>query len=111
MCSSDLVENSVQHGLAARGKGGVLRITGRIVGPNLSLVVADNGAGWPENFHMTEQEHATESIGLTNVRRRMKLIFGEESRFRLFTPPEGGAAVELVFPYRFGIPEQAGIEK
>ena len=111
MTLQPLVENSVQHGLAARGKGGVLRITGRIVGPNLSLVVADNGAGWPENFHMTEQEHATESIGLTNVRRRMKLIFGEECQFRLFTPPEGGAAVELVFPYRFGAAGHGEIEK
>ena len=111
MTLQPLVENSVQHGLAAREEGGVLRITGRIVGPNLSITVADNGTGWPEDFRITDQEHATESIGLANVRRRMKLIFGEESQFRLFTPPEGGAAVELVFPYRFGIPEQEGIKK
>ena len=32
----------------------------------------------------------------------MKLTFGDECDFRLFTPDGGGAAVEIVFPYQFG---------
>ena len=102
MTLQPLVENSVQHGLSARGKGGVIRITGHIEGMKLKLTVADNGAGWPEGFAINDTESAAESIGLANVRRRIMLTFGGQCEFRLFTPEGGGAGVELVFPYHFG---------
>lgn len=102
MTLQPLVENCVQHGLTNLPNSGHVRLTGRIVGQNISLIVSDNGSGWPEGFRISDDEHQTESIGLANVRRRMKLTFGDNCDFRLFTPPEGGAAVEIVFPYQFG---------
>lgn len=102
MTLQPLVENCVQHGLSARDAGGVVRLSGRLKGDRVSLVVSDNGAGWPEGFSVNDNEHQTESIGLANVRRRMKLTFGDACDFTLFTPETGGAAVEIVFPYQFG---------
>lgn len=101
MTLQPLVENCVQHGINNLPSGGLVRITGRIVGSSVSLIVSDNGSGWPEGFAVSDDEHQTESIGLANVKRRMKLIFGDQCRFRLFTPAEGGAAVEIVCPYHF----------
>lgn len=102
MTLQPLVENCVQHGINNLPGIGRVRITGRIVGNSVSLIVSDNGPGWPEGFTVSDDEHQTESIGLANVKRRMKLIFGDRCQFRLFSPPEGGAAVEIVFPYQFG---------
>lgn len=102
MTLQPLVENCVQHGLVPRGMGGRVRLIGRLVDNRVSLIVSDNGAGWPDGFTVDDNEHQTESIGLANVRRRMKLTFGDECDFRLFMPEEGGAAVEIVFPYQFG---------
>lgn len=102
MTLQPLVENCVQHGMADQDRKGIVRITGRIRGRNVSLTISDNGSGWPEDLRISDDEHQTESIGMANVRRRMKLTFGEECEFRLFTSDEGGAAVELVFPYQFG---------
>ena len=102
MTLQPLVENCVQHGLVPQGPGGRVRLAGRLRDGRVSLVVSDNGAGWPEGFAVNDDEHQTESIGLANVRRRMKLTFGDECDFRLFTPDGGGAAVEIVFPYQFG---------
>ena len=102
MTLQPLVENCVQHGMTNLPQRGVVRIIGRIRGDSVSLIISDNGSGWPEDFRISDAEHQTESIGLANVRRRMKLTFGEKCEFRLFTSEEGGAAVELVFPYQFG---------
>lgn len=102
MTLQPLVENCVQHGMANLPQSGVVRIAGKIQGSSVSLTISDNGSGWPEDFRISDDEHQTESIGLANVRRRMKLTFGEQCEFRLFTSEEGGAAVELIFPYQFG---------
>ena len=111
MTLQPLVENCVQHGLTARQEGGLVRITGHIIEGRLTLTVSDNGRGWPEGFQIDDREHATESIGLANVRRRMKLTFGDDCDMRLFTPQSGGAGVELIFPYRFGLARGGEIEE
>lgn len=98
-----LVENCVEHGFDNPSEGGRIRLTGRIVDGKVSLVVWDDGKPWPENFSVSDQECPSESIGMANVRRRMALTFGDECSFRIFTPEEGGAAVELNFPYKFGV--------
>lgn len=104
MTLQPLVENCVQHGLAniSGEKRGIVRIRGRVIGSSISLVVSDNGTGWPEDFHISDEEHSTESIGLANVSRRMKLTFGDACRFKLFTSESGGASAEIIFPYQFG---------
>ena len=97
-----LVENCVEHGFDNPSEGGRIRLTGRIVDGRVSLVVWDDGKPWPENFSVSDEECPSESIGMANVRRRMALTFGDACAFHIFTPEEGGAAVELTFPYRFG---------
>jgi len=103
MTLQPLVENCVQHGLTnlSGGRRGIVRIYGRIDGSRILLTVSDNGTGWPENFRITDEEHSTESIGLANVSRRMKLTFGDAFSIRLYTPENGGAAAEIAFPYQF----------
>ena len=98
-----LVENCVEHGFDNPSEGGRIRLTGRIVDGRVSLVVWDDGKPWPENFSVSDEECPSESIGMANVRRRMALTFGDACAFHIFTPEEGGAAVELTFPYRFGV--------
>lgn len=102
MTLQPLVENCVEHGFDNPSAGGRIRLTGRIVDDRVSLVVWDDGKPWPENFSISDRERSSESIGMTNVRRRMALTFGDACAFQIFTPEEGGAAVKLIFPYRFG---------
>lgn len=108
MTLQPLVENSVQHGLADRvsEKRGRVQVKGFVRGANIVLIVSDNGTGWPKDFMLSDQEgiddeHSDESIGLNNVRRRMKLIFGEACSMRIYNAEQGGAVVEIVFPYQF----------
>ncbi len=83
-----LLENAVLHGLSARlnrsENDAVLEIGGWREGDTLLLSVTDNGCGMSEDqiawlFHKTEAgtEKSTAHIGLSNIRDRLVLLFGE----------------------------------
>lgn len=75
-----LVENSIQHGLKDRVSGGRVDILITEKPDHIEAVVADNGIGFP-----AEEEHPVQkgkdvktSIGLNNVRERLKLYYQKE---------------------------------
>lgn len=96
-----LVENCIQHGFDNPSEGGCIRITGRLFENRVHLVVWDSGKAWPTDFAETPRANSPESIGMSNVRSRLKHVFGEDSVFRTYTPDEGGAAVEIIINYKF----------
>ena len=66
-----LVENAVRHGLAPRVDGGHVTITARQQRDHLILEVRDDGVGFvPSEVHY--------GYGLTNTRRRLDLMYGEQ---------------------------------
>lgn len=97
------VENSVKHGLAP---GRTLEIHIRITlleggeETYVSLSVRDNGEGFsPEMLELLGggEIKAQHHIGIQNVCRRFRLIYGDRSTF-LFSN-RGGAETEIFFPY------------
>jgi two-component system LytT family sensor kinase len=70
-----LVENAVKHGVATRMGSGFVRLTIRADAGEVSVEVANSG-------ECDAQALARPSgIGLSNVRRRLTLCYGDESRF------------------------------
>jgi LytS/YehU family sensor histidine kinase len=68
-----LVENAVRHGIARRVDGGEVRIEARLAGSRLVLAV--------ENPREPEEgPRSGGGIGLANVRRRLRLLYGGEAR-------------------------------
>ncbi len=74
-----LVENSVKHGVSALKDGGSVNINIFAEHPRLIIEVSNSG-GWNRSTG-TKQEN--NGIGLPNVRRRLKLLYGEEARLHL----------------------------
>ena len=77
-----LVENSIQHGLKDRISGGKVDILITEKLEYIEVVVADNGVGFPI---IDEQKEFSQnvaipktSIGLNNVRERLKLFYKKE---------------------------------
>lgn len=88
-----IVENALHHGLGGRTAGGVLRITTHRVGDHWTLVIADDGAGAdPERFV------SGTGIGVSVVRERLRLRFGERMQFNVITEPGKGCCIQLVLP-------------
>lgn len=84
-----IVENALRHGLA--DGNGSLRLTVRRSGNRLECVVADDGAGLPDDT-------LSPGTGLGNVARRLELLFPRDHTF-VITPTEPrGVAVHLSFP-------------
>ena len=85
-----LVENAVQHGIAAASGPGTLGISARRQGEFLLLEVRDNGPG-PRAA--TER---SQGIGLANTRARLQRLYGERQNFEIQAGE--GMAVRLRLP-------------
>jgi two-component system LytT family sensor kinase len=73
-----LVENAVQHGIAAAAGPGTLLIAARRAGGFLELEVRDNGPGLA---HGSPDRRA--GIGLANTRARLQRLYGDQHAFEL----------------------------
>jgi sensor histidine kinase YesM len=86
-----LVENAIQHGIAAAAGPGTLSIAARRDGASLELSVRDNGPGLARNAAQRRQGN-----GLANTRARLQRLYGDRHGFELQAGE--GLAVRLRIP-------------
>jgi two-component system, LytTR family, sensor kinase len=89
-----LVENAVKHGIANRPGGGSVRLRVEETASGLLIAVEDTGPGFPDK---NANGHGGLGVGLENVRRRLTLCFGTETRLHIRTG-ENGSLVWFVLP-------------
>ncbi|MBK9321613.1 MAG: histidine kinase [Bdellovibrionaceae bacterium] len=71
-----LVENAIKHGISPKKEGGVVSVEVKKDGDNFIIKVTDNGVGI--NF---EKPSTGTGTGLSNCESRIKLKYGEDSKF------------------------------
>jgi len=86
-----LVENAVRHGIDPSEEGGRIDVDIARRGERCLVRVADTGAGL---------RHAANGLGsgLTTLRERLQLIFGDAAHLRLAPNDPHGALVEIEMP-------------
>jgi hypothetical protein len=95
-----LVENAIKHGIAHKQVGGEVTVRARVDHMSeglrqLSLVVADTGAGTTEDvINMGRRT----GVGLANVERRLECHYGKAASFEIHTAPGLGTTVEIRMP-------------
>ncbi|RAU94719.1 sensor histidine kinase [Paenibacillus sp. YN15] len=104
-----LVENSIFHGLASSHANGVLFI-GTTSGPDgWDIMIEDNGRGMTEDVRMeiekrlarhpaygpslTEDSSNGHGIGLSNVHRRLQMMFGGGYELQIESAPDEGTRI------------------
>jgi LytS/YehU family sensor histidine kinase len=90
MMLQTLVENSIKHGLENKISGGHIAITVSQNAQGLRVDVSDNGVG----FNL----HADDGVGLSNIRERLKMLYGSEAQLIIEAPADGGAKVSIQIP-------------
>ena len=103
-----VAENAIVHGLEDREAGGMVRIDVHTVGEYLYVDIADNGKGirkeeleqLNERLTSYEGEERTNSIGLYNINRRIKLSYGEDYGVQISSTPGEGTCVRVTLPLR-----------
>jgi signal transduction histidine kinase len=86
-----LVENAVRHGIDPSEEGGRIDIDIERRGERCLVRVTDTGAG----LHPSPNSLGT---GLTTLRERLQLIFGESAQLRLRSGDPRGVVVEVDMP-------------
>ncbi|MGE0040246.1 MAG: sensor histidine kinase [Vicinamibacterales bacterium] len=95
MILQPLVENAIKHGFARKVGPGHLRLRSRRDGDLAILEVEDDGLGISDERLQTAM---SSGIGLSNVRERLRVIYGALGRVTLRGAPGRGATARLEFP-------------
>jgi two-component system, sensor histidine kinase YesM len=110
-----LVENAIEHGFQTITGESKIIIKSEVCGDVLYLSVEDNGIGMNESRLMElrslldrEQLHpmADQGIGILNVTKRTKLLFGKEYGIEIFSESNKGTKVRMSVPYEVGTGNQ-----
>ena len=106
MLIQPIVENAIMHGLS--GEGGNLDINARTLKEDLYITVSDDGKGMdPAELEAVRKgmesgeaaEHGSlDHIALANVRKRIRVLFGDEYGMEIESDVNKGACVTLHLP-------------
>ena len=102
MMLQSLVENAIKHGLEPKADGGRLTVSAEIVHGMLAVTVADTGLGFGKSAT------AGTGIGLSNIRERLALLYGDRASLRVTEPEGGGTSVTIAVPYVAHVQGAAG---
>ena len=90
-----LVENAVRHGVDPSEDGGRIDVEVRALDGRCRMQVRDTGVG-------LAQPEAGRGTGLSTLRERLQLAYGDAARLRLMANEPHGVTAELEIPLRRG---------
>ncbi|HSR04967.1 MAG TPA: ATP-binding protein, partial [Proteiniclasticum sp.] len=91
-----LVENAIIHGLEGKGK---IEVLGYIEGKDMIFEVKDDGIGIEEKIALKLlEERPDKGIGLTNVHKRIELLYGKGYGVKIFTEIAKGTTIRIAIP-------------
>ncbi|AUS96921.1 hypothetical protein CDQ84_02130 [Clostridium thermosuccinogenes] len=95
-----LVENSIIHGFAELTEGGVIHISLEKKEDTLNFIISDNGKGMTQEDIENSVFRASQDkgIGISNVHRRLTLIYGERYHVHVESTLGKGTSFYLTIP-------------
>lgn len=100
-----IVENSILHGIFEKeSKSGTIKLTARLIGDTVVIIVADDGVGISEENlkGILENSNGKEShgYGIKNIHQRIKIYYGEQYGLNYNSTKGVGTEVEVRIPAR-----------
>jgi two-component system LytT family sensor kinase len=96
-----LVENAIKHGIGPKARGGVITIGAHVQRAMLEISVRDNGVGMSPG---AVNESLRRGIGLTNIRERLRSLYGAAYRLAVDSQEGVGTTVQIALPHRVPVP-------
>ncbi|WP_246183338.1 sensor histidine kinase [Paenibacillus methanolicus] len=100
-----VIENAIQHGLEAMSAPCAITLSFVAGESHMTICVTDNGPGIDEATLAAIREGRVVSkgtgIGLSNIRERIRLMFGDEYGVEIEAGAESGTTVRIRVPYRW----------
>ena len=92
-----LVENAVRHGIDPSEEGGRIEVNVKVENQRCRVRVSDTGVG-------LQEQAGGLGTGLSTLRERLQLAFGDEATLRLEAQEPHGLVAELQFPAQWSRP-------
>src|ERR1700676_270996 len=96
-----MVENAVKHGIAQRVQGGVIRIAASRCNGTIILSVYSEGPSLAADWEKTSS-----GVGISNVRTRLRGLYGDEFEMRLENERMGGVTASVSIPFIAAAPKE-----
>ncbi len=99
-----IVENAVKHGAMHNTTEGQVIISAQQRAQETVITVKDNGPGIEPQVvqSLYNDTISSQKVGLVNVHKRLKSIYGEQNGLLIFTNPQSGTEVVIRIPIHFG---------
>ncbi|HEV1994151.1 MAG TPA: histidine kinase [Candidatus Acidoferrum sp.] len=95
MLIQPIVENCLKHGLAPKLEGGKIQLRTSSRGGRLQIEIEDNGTGISEEKMPNVY---VEGIGLSNVRERLRVLYGADFQLEIQSQPGEGTLIRIEIP-------------
>jgi two-component system, LytTR family, sensor kinase len=107
MLLQPLVENAIKYAVSPQEEGASITLSAQLVGRRLRIAVSDTGPGLRDAGGTASVraplagpgKTVSTGVGLANIRDRLNQAYGEDHRFEIRNPPEGGFTVIIEIPY------------
>lgn len=115
MLLQPLVENAIKYAVSPQEEGANIALSAQLVGRRLRIAVSDTGPGLREGSDRASDSAAfagvgravSTGVGLANIRDRLAQAYGEDHRFEIRNPPEGGFTVIIEIPFETAESEES----
>ncbi len=101
MILQPLIENSIKYAISQSESGGTISISARTGKEGsdkfLLLKVSDDGPGLPDGD--SDILAFSQGVGISNIRNRLRQIYGEQHDLEFFNAKSGGLTVMVKIPY------------
>ncbi len=89
MLLQTLVENAIKHGVSKPVKGGFVSLETKVINKMLIIFISNTG---------TLEKTDSEGFGLENTAHRLELLFGPESKFKIYQSEKEVVTAEITIP-------------
>ncbi|MCX7746275.1 MAG: sensor histidine kinase [Clostridia bacterium] len=104
-----LIENAIYHGLETKKGGGTIELIITVEEGTLLIIVSDDGTGIEDEKLKNIKKELAESknsrvvdnskIGIMNVHRRIRLLYGDEYGLKIFSEVGKGTTIIINLPF------------
>ncbi len=87
-----LVENGIKHGIATLRRGGSIEIIAALLETKLYIRIRNTGQ------YLPAQDNESSGFGLSNTRKRLELIYGDQASFKISNDSKKTVLTEIILP-------------